>query len=409
MKNQSLFYRNLVLAGVIALVVTGSFFAGTTYERRMAQESARAVSVLNTAIPESLATTTADFAPFWKAWNLLNEKALSTTTDQEKVWGAIEGLASAYGDPYTVFFPPVEAKNFDSQVSGNFEGVGMEVGVRDDVITIIAPLKDSPADRAGVLAGDKVYKIDDKVTTNLTVDEAVTLIRGPKGTSVKLTLIREGATEPIEKTIVRDQINIPTTDTELRKDGVFVIKLYNFSAVSPNMFRDALRKFVDSDSDRLILDLRGNPGGYLDAAVDMASFFLPAGKVIVRENYGEKQAEEVHKSLGYNVFTDKLKMVVLINAGSASASEILAGALRDNGVAKIVGTKSFGKGSVQELVKLTPTTSLKVTIAKWLTPNGISISDSGLTPDVEVKITADDVVKGQDPQTEAAAKLLLKD
>lgn len=408
MKNKSLFYRNLVLAGIVAAVVAGSFFAGVNYEQRIAKESARAVSVLNTNIPDSLATTTADFAPFWKAWNLLNEKALGTTTDQQKVWGAIEGLASAYGDPYTVFFPPVEAKNFDTQVAGNFEGVGMEVGVRDQIITVIAPLKNSPADKAGVLAGDKIYKIDGKVTSNLTVDEAVALIRGPKGTRVTLTLVRDGVTEPIEKTIVRDQIDIPTTDTELRKDGVFVIKLYNFSAVSPNLFRDALRKFADSGSNKLILDLRGNPGGYLDAAVDMASFFLPANKIIVRENYGGKQPEDVHKSFGYNVFTDKLKMAVLIDAGSASASEILAGALRDNGVAKLVGTKSFGKGSVQELIKLTPNTSLKVTIAKWLTPNGLSISDSGLTPDVEVKITADDITKGRDPQTDAAAKLLLK-
>ncbi|HRY62976.1 MAG TPA: S41 family peptidase, partial [Candidatus Paceibacterota bacterium] len=196
----------------------------------------------------------------------------------------------------------------------------------------------------------------------------------------------------------------------LREDGVFVVRLFNFSAPSADLFRDALRKFIFSGSDKLVLDLRGNPGGYLEAAVDMASWFLPSGKVIVSEEFGtnSNQAPNIHRSKGYNIFDPKvLKMAILIDKGSASASEILAGALNEHGVAKLVGEKSFGKGSVQELIPVTGDTFLKITVAKWMTPNGHSISDFGLTPDIIVPITKEDIAAGKDPQLERAAKLLI--
>ena len=187
---------------------------------------------------------------------------------------------------------------------------------------------------------------------------------------------------------------------------MFVIRLYSFSAQSPRLFRDALRKFVESGSNKLLLDLRGNPGGYLEAAVDMASWFLPAGKIIVTEDSGKNGKRAPHRSRGYDIFNKNLKFVILVNAGSASASEILAGALQEHGVAKLVGTKTFGKGSVQEVVKLTPETNLKVTVARWLTPNGVSISLAGLKPDVEVKMTPEDIEKKRDLQTDKAIQLL---
>lgn len=353
-----------------------------------------------------------DLEAFWKAWSILNEKFVGDAkpTDQDKIWGAIMGLTASYKDPYTVFFPPVEAKAFAEEVSGAFEGVGMEVGInKDNQLVVVAPLKDTPADRAGILAGDKILKIDDKDTTGLAVDAAVKLIRGKGGTSVKFLISREGKT-PFEVKIVRAVISIPTVSTELRRDGIFVIQLYNFSAPSFVKFRESLREFIESGTDKLILDLRNNPGGYLEAAVDISGWFLPNGAVVVREDFGGNKAEQVHRSqVGQNIFNDKLKMIVLVNGGSASASEILAGALRDHKKARLVGEKTFGKGSVQELVQVTDKTSLKITIARWLTPNGISISKGGLTPDTEVKMTQEEFLKNGDIQLEKAASILNKE
>jgi carboxyl-terminal processing protease len=353
-------------------------------------------------------TTTADFSPFWKVWNEMNNKSLTVSkiSDQDKVYGAISGLVSSLNDPYSVFFPPTEAKSFEDQISGNFDGIGLEVGMKDKVLTVIAPLKGTPAYSAGIQSGDEILKIDKTATTNLSIDDAVNLMRGPKGTTVTLTIYRQGEQQPRVIPITRDTINIPTLNTNARKDGIFVITLYSFDANSANLFRGAMQQFANSGDNKLILDLRGNPGGYLDAAVDMASWFLPGDKTVVTEDYGTKQSPDVFKSKGYNIFTNKLKMVVLIDGGSASASEILSGALRDNGVAKLVGAQSFGKGSVQEVVNITPDTILKITVARWLTPDGTSISEKGLTPDYPVAITQQDLDAKIDPQMDKAVQLL---
>src|SRR3989344_2214269 len=400
--------KNIALAGILIVLVVGSFSVGKTVGVR---ESAKQVE---NDVENSKAGTPVgvDFAPFWKAWDVLNEKFVpatttKTVTDQDKAWGAIEGLASSLNDPYTVFLPPVENEIFESDVRGNFEGVGIEIAMRDGLLTVVAPLKGTPAYNAGVKSGDRIIKIGDKDTRELTIDESITLIRGKRCTPVTFTIAREGADKPIEITVLRDTINIPTIDTQRRPDGVFVISLYNFSSVSPELFRGALREFIDAKTDKLLLDLRGNPGGYLEASISMASWFLPPGKVVVREDFGEGKEEVAHRSLGYDIFNDKLKFVILVDEGSASASEILAGALREHGVAKIVGEKTFGKGSVQELVPITPETSLKVTIARWLTPNGVSISDGGVKPDVEAKLTEEDIKNGRDWQMEKAAEVLL--
>ncbi|MEK7170497.1 MAG: S41 family peptidase [Patescibacteria group bacterium] len=419
------FYATVVI--ILAVV----FAAGFAFGERAVPPIRKVTTLEGKEAPIGV-TNTADFAPFWTAWNLLNEKYVSATStavasDQEKVWGAIIGLTGSVKDPYTVFFPPEETKMFESEISGNFEGVGMEIGVKDDVLTVIAPLRGTPAEKAGIRPGDKILKINDDASVNMRVDEAVKRIRGKKGTEVTLTLFREGKKESFELKVTRDLIDIPTLETEVRdgktaasggaedsgsefrNDGVFIIKLYNFSANSPRLFRDALRAFVKTGSNKLLLDLRSNPGGYLEAAVDMASWFLPTGSIIVTEDAGAKGARNVHRSRGYDVFNKSLKMVILVNNGSASASEILAGALQEHGVAKLIGTQTFGKGSVQELVKITPDTSLKVTVARWLTPDGTSISLRGITPDVEVKLSSDDIEKKRDPQMEKAIELLTTD
>jgi carboxyl-terminal processing protease len=355
------------------------------------------------------ATISADFEPFWKVWNTINEKypGADQVTAEQRVNGAIEGLVGSLNDPYSVFFPPDEAKLFQSDISGTFSGIGMEVGMKDKVLTVIAPLKDTPAYKAGIKSGDSILKIDSTMTSDLTIDEAIKLIRGDKGTTVTLTIMRDGEAQPREVKIVRDVINVPTLDTELRPDGIFVVKLYSFSENSAELFRDAMQKFVNSGSDKLLLDLRGNPGGYLDSAVDMASWFLPEGKPVVIEDYGKNAEQNIYRSAGYNIFGSNLKFVILIDGGSASASEILAGAMQDYKLATLVGDQSYGKGSVQELVNITPDTLLKVTIAKWLTPNGTSISLKGLTPDYKVPITQKDLDAKKDPQMDKAVQLLL--
>lgn len=352
--------------------------------------------------------TDGDFEPFWKVWNTINEKypGGNKVSDQDKIYGAISGLVSSLNDPYSVFFTPEEAKNFEDEISGNFSGIGMEVGLKDKILTVIAPLKDTPAYKANIKSGDKILKIDTTSTEGLTVEEAVKLIRGEKGTTVALTILREGEQEPIEIKVVRDIINIPTLETEARPDGIFVIRLYSFSANSANLFRNAMREFVQTKSDKLLLDVRGNPGGYLGASVDMASWFLPEGKVVITEDYGTFQEPTVFRSRGYNIFNDKLKFVILIDGGSASASEILAGALKDHGRAKLVGSKSFGKGSVQQVVEITKDTLLKITVAKWLTPNGETIAEKGLTPDFVVELTKEDIQNKRDLQMEKAVELL---
>lgn len=346
--------------------------------------------------------------PFWKAWSVLDQKFVNaaSTTVEDKVYGAISGLASSYGDPYTVFFPPVEAKMFAEDISGNFEGVGMEIGIKDKQLQVVTPIKGSPADLAGVKAGDYILSIDGTSTASMSTDQAVKLIRGPQGSHVRISFLIKGAGKPVEKTLTRAIINIPTLNTSTKPGGISVISLYSFTAESPNLFRNALRQFIASGNHKLILDLRGNPGGYLDAAWDMASWFLPAGKVVVTEDFGKNGSPNVFRSKGYDVFNKNLDMIILADGGSASAAEILAGALQEQGVAKIVGTKTFGKGSVQELVPITADTSLKVTIARWLTPKGHNLSHDGLNPDYEVPITDKDLAAKKDSQMEKAVEIL---
>lgn len=359
-----------------AVIFTGGYLAGAQHSSSFA-EGGKTDSKLLGDVKSILDSK---FIP-WKASN-------TPPTSQELEYGIIKGYVAAYKDPYTVFFPPSEAKSFADQVQGSFGGVGMQVGDKDGHVTIIAPLKDSPAMKAGILAGDIVATVNDTDVSNKSTDEVVNMIRGPIGTTVKIGVLHPGKLVVTQITITRQEIKIPTLDTET-KDGVFVIHLYNFSAESIDLFKKAIGDFAKTSTPYLVLDLRGNPGGYLEAAVEMASYFLPEGKMVVSEKQGVTQEEIDHRSKGYNVFNKNLRMVILMDGGSASAAEILAGALHDQGIATIVGVKSFGKGSVQELINLDDGSSLKVTVAKWFTPNGTSISESGIKPDIESKLDID--------------------
>jgi carboxyl-terminal processing protease len=372
--------------------------------------SGEAEELLGISGKENTAISEIDFSPFWKVWQAIDKKypEASKINGENRVYGAISGLVGSLNDPYSVFFTPEEAKSFEEEIAGNFEGIGMEIVIKDDILTVVAPLKDTPAYRADIKPGDKILKINDTSTIDLSAEEGVKLIRGPKGTEVTLTILREGWEKAKEIKVTRDIINIPTIDTELRGDGIFVIELYSFSANSAKLFRNAIKDFANSGSDKLILDLRGNPGGYLDAAVDISSWFLESGKTVVVEDYANNKDPKIYRSKGYDVFTDKLKFIILIDGGSASASEIVAGALQDHKRAVLVGSQSFGKGSVQEVIDITKDTLLKITVAKWLTPNGNSISEKGLTPDYEINITERDLKDKKDPQMDKAVELLLK-
>lgn len=399
--------QSLLGIGLAVLLSTATFFSGL----HIGTDTKLEANIFSFFSRQTQADDSVDMSEFWRVWHLLDEKFVTSSstaelTDEEKIEGAITGLVKSYGDPYTIYLPPVEAAAFEEDISGNFSGVGMEVGIREDVLTVIAPLPESPAERSGILAGDMILRIDDASTEDMSVDEAVRRIRGEKGTEVHLTIFREGEEEYRDLTIVRDTITIPTSKTEERGD-VFIVTLYSFNAISEAEMQQSLRKFIRSGKEKLVLDLRGNPGGYLESAVSIASYFLPLGKTVVRESFGDGTPEEVYRSMGREIRTfTKDNFVVLVDEGSASASEILAGALKEHGVATIIGTQTFGKGSVQELVELDRGSSLKVTVARWLTPEGTSISDGGLAPDIVVERTAEDRTAEKDPQLEEALKFL---
>ncbi|MBU6214657.1 S41 family peptidase [Patescibacteria group bacterium] len=393
-----------------ALVAALSFGAGIAVDG--SGNGAAAISHLP-LIGDQLDATpdqSADLSPFWKAWNVLNQNYIIThasgtmPTAKERIYGAISGLANSYGDPYTVFFPPAEAKKFADTIAGSFGGVGMELDVKNNILTVISPLKGSPAEAAGVKAGDQIAAIDGKSTEGMSTEAAVNQIRGAIGTPVELTVVRGG--KPIAIKIVRDTIQVPETDDGLdAKSGVYRIALYEFTANSASLFDQAFERFKSSGSRKLIIDLRSNPGGYLDAAVDIASHFLPKGATVVTEDYGGKQNNVVHASLGYMDAPPGTQIAVLIDGGSASASEILAGALQDAHAATLIGMKSFGKGSVQTLFNLDGG-SLKITVARWITPAGHWIMGNGITPDIIVPYTAADATAKTDPQKDRAVQFL---
>jgi len=396
-----------------ALLVFASFGVGIAVGVARSSALGASPSIVNFSLGHQ-APSDVDLNNLWTVWDMLNDRFVPTTasstkaSDQDKINGMIEGLAASYGDPYTVFLPPVEAKAFAETVGGSFGGVGMEVGIKNEQLIVVSPLKGSPAEKAGVMAGDNILEINGVSTQGFTVEIAVSKIRGEIGTKVKL-MLHQASSSPRAVEITRDTIQVPVVETTSRPDGVFVISIYSFSAPSAAKFKEAMRKFIESGSNKLILDLRGNPGGYLESAVDIASYFLPLGEVVVTEDYSGKQTNEVHRSAGYNVLkasNRNAKVAVLINGGSASASEILAGALRDQDVATLIGERSFGKGSVQELINLDGGASLKITIARWLTPRGTSISEKGIVPDREIKMTIEDIKEKKDPQMQAAADFL---
>jgi len=351
---------------------------------------------------------TFDFSLFWDAYEKLQNNfiELEKISNDKILYGAIDGMANSLGDPYTSFFDPEQAKKFQEDLSGSFEGIGVEIGIRKDMLTVVSPLKGTPGELAGLKAGDIIAKIDGKDSVYMTTDEAVSLIRGPKGTEVVLGIMREGWDNIKDITIVRAKIEVPSMDLSFKNGGeTAYMQIYQFDLLLPTEFQNAALQILQSNAKNIVLDLRDNPGGYLEVAQNISGWLLESGQIVTIEDFGGRREEQTYKAQG-NAQLAGYPIVVLLNEGSASASEILAGALRDNRGTKIIGAKSFGKGSVQEVIDLHGGSFLKITIAHWLTPNGSSISEVGLTPDVKIDITEQDMVLKNDPQLAKALEIV---
>jgi len=288
-------------------------------------------------------------------------------------------------------------------LAGTFEGIGAEIGIRNDILTIIAPLADMPAQKAGLLAGDKIYAIDGESTAGIIVDEAVNKIRGPKDTGVTLSISQDGIEKVKDVTIIRDQIITKSVKKELREDNIYVITISNFNDDTIGLFNEAVQDLLKHNPQGIIIDLRNNPGGYLDTAVDIASEWIEEGTV-VSEQFSSEIKNDISATGGARL--KDYKTAVLINQGSASASEIVSGALKDYNLATLVGMRTFGKGTVQTLEEYNDGSSVKLTVAKWLTPNGNNINEEGISPDIEVDMTQEDYQNFKDPQLDKAVEIL---
>jgi len=343
---------------------------------------------------------------FWEVWDIIQREYYGRQlSSEEMTTAAIRGVVDSLGDPHTTYLDARQARIFGDQLSGSFEGIGAYVESRDRKIIIVSPLANTPAEKAGLRAGDVVTAINDEPTDGLTLTEAITRIRGPRGSTVRLTVIHPGESTPVVLEIVRDRINIPTVESRRLAEGkIGYIHLYEFNDRAPQEMRLALQDLLRDRPQGLILDLRNNPGGYLHVAVDVAGQFLEGGLVLTEQQKNGTLREYTARRGG---LATTIPLIVLVNKGSASAAEIVAGALQDRGRAQLVGEQTFGKGTVQVAHALSDGSNLRVTVARWLTPNGHSIHLQGLQPDVEVTLEGRPTTGQPDPQIERAIQLLI--
>ncbi|MBI4038649.1 S41 family peptidase [Candidatus Daviesbacteria bacterium] len=364
------------------------------------------VSVVQKDVPQQI---NVDFKLFWDTWDLLSQKYIDKKAldGQKMFYGAISGMVSALGDPYTTFLPPEAQKSTKEDLGGSFEGVGIELGFnKDKRLAVISPLSGTPAEKSGIKPQDLIVKIDDKDTTGLSLPEAVKLIRGPKGTKITLSIFREGDSEPKDYNLTRETVIVKSVELSMKKTQsnkkVAVIKLSRFGERTKDEWNQTVFSLLSQNAQAVILDMRNNPGGFLEGAVFIGSEFLNGGDVVLQENnQGVRTNFRVDRS---GKLTD-IPLAVLINKGSASASEIVAGAIQDRKRGQLVGEKSFGKGTIQEAEDLENGTGIHITVAKWLTPNGRWVNETGgLDPDVKIKDDKDD--ETADPQMDKALELL---
>jgi len=346
--------------------------------------------------------TDVDFSLFWEVWNKVHDEYSSSIDDQKMIYGAISGSLAALGDPYTAFFDPETNNKFQEEISGQFEGIGAELSIKDNRLIVVAPLKKTPAERAGILPNDYIVSIDGTKTADLTVDQAVSLIRGPKGSQVSLVIVRGEETREFK--ITRETIILKSVEYSFENHQgkeIAIVKINQFGDDTVDLFDQFADECQEKNCQKIILDLRNNPGGYFDGAIDIASYFIEEG-VVVKEV--DKKGDKKEYRTTKRAKLAGRKVVGLINLGSASAAEIVAGALADHGLIKLVGEKSFGKGSVQNFEQLSSGAAMKVTVAKWLTPKEREIDQQGIEPEIKVEMTEDDYLNNRDPQLAAAIR-----
>lgn len=347
-----------------------------------------------------------DFGVYWEAFELVKERFIDSENvlDTELFYGSLSGMVRALGDPHTEFLDPKITKEFNQELGGSIQGIGAEISIKQDVLTVISPLPGTPAEEAGLQSGDIILAIDGVETFNMTLDAAVYRIRGKKGTEVVLEVFSPGDEDSREVTIRRDEIDIISVEWDVVHDNIAYIELRYFNQDTKVQFDKIAKQVLATDPDAIILDVRNNPGGFLGVAVDVASYWVE-DKPVVYERFGDGDIS-TYQARDIALFKD-IKTVVLVNEGSASASEIVAGALQDYELATIIGETTFGKGSVQELHELSDGSTVKVTIAEWLTPHRQVIRDVGITPDVVVELTREEYDNDLDPQLDSAIEFLL--
>lgn len=413
----------LLAALLILVFVFGVMLGHLQSTQQMAlQQKGGDVTNMEDKLPEYL-TKDVDFKEFWQVWKYVKENYVkSDIPDTKMFYGAMEGMVASLGDPYTVFFNPEVSKKFDQELSGSFEGIGAEIGKKNDAITVIAPLPGTPAEKSGLKSGDIVLAIDGKDTYNMSLDYAVSIIRGKKGTAVKLSVYTpNNGSKPRDLEITRDKIEIDSvrlskkingedkTDKNNNQDDLMIdgniahVELLYFNENTLADWNQTVLKILAKNPKGIILDMRNNPGGFLQTAIEIAGEWVQ-DKVIVSERL--RSGEKTDHKATRQARLAGIPTVVLVNGGSASGSEIVAGALQDWGVAKLVGEKTFGKGSVQDLKEFSDGSSVKLTIAEWLTPNGKNINKEGIKPDIEVKLSKEDYDAGKDPQLDKAVEII---
>ena len=349
-----------------------------------------------------------DFSLFWRVFDELPKNYIDKTAinSQKMLYGAISGMVRSLGDPYTAFLDPKQNQAIQSEISGSYEGIGIQIGFnKDKKLTVIAPLRGTPAEREGILAGDLILQIDGKDASDLTLPEAVDLIRGSAGTKVKLLLSRKNVDKPLEKEVARATIDVKSVEIEFRqgKQGeIGIIRVSRFGEKTDSEWDGAVSQVLAKGVRGVIVDMRNNPGGLLSSSIHLSADFIKG--TVVKQQFGNGSVKDLLTDHDGKLL--QVRLVVLVNGGSASASEIFAGAIQDARRAQIVGEKTFGKGTVQDVIDLPQGAALHVTVAKWLTPRGNSIQDVGITPDIPVELTPADRDSNKDPQLDKALQLL---
>lgn len=398
------FYTSIFLLGVFFV---GGMVFGLQY--REPQDSQKVIDETSKGLKNIFSNQdNIDTDLFEEVWNVLHNEYLdkANINDQDLFYGAISGMVDALGDPHSIFLDPQLAKEFSQELEGSFSGIGAEIGLRDGHLVVIAALTGTPAERAGLKSGDRILAVDDKDMAGISSSEAVTYIRGERGTEVILTILPKNSQTPKELTIMREKIDIPSVVYKM-EDNIAIIEITNFNDDTDERLAKVAQQIINDNPQGVIIDLRNNPGGYLATAVEIASYWLEPGQVVVRESFSDKRNDQDYKAFKRNSLSH-FKTVVLVNEGSASASEILAGALQDYNLAQIVGMTTFGKGSVQQLMNLKDRSSVKLTVAKWLTPNGRTIDGQGIKPDYEIDLSVEDYDNGLDPQLDKAKELIFE-